>query len=273
MSLSLVIMRLKGKVAVITGGASGIGRATCILFAKEGASVVVSDIADKAGEELLALIKQSGGKAAYVHCDITKEADAKNLIERAVKEYGRLDILYNNAGIGMVKSLPEMTEQEWDRIFNLNVKGAFFCSKYAIPQMKKQGGGTIINTASNWGFIAYPHWPAYCATKGAMVMLTKALAVDHAPDNIRVNCVCPGNVDTPLQGKGKFDAATGRWGNFDEAIKKTMGRMAKPEEIANVVLFLASDESSFVTGAAVVADNGETARGGPTWPSSLYYNV
>ena len=266
-------MRLKDKVAVITGGASGIGRATCLLFAKEGAMVVVSDIADKAGEEVVRSIKQNGGKGTYVHCDITKEEDAKNLVERAVKEYGRLDVLYNNAGIGMVKLLTEMTEQEWDRIFNLNVKGAFFCSKYAIPQMKKQGGGTIINTASNWGFIAYPHWPAYCATKGAMLMLTKALAVDHAPDNIRVNCVCPGNVDTPLQGKGKFDAATGRWGNFDEAIKKTMGRMAKPDEIANAVLFLASDESSFMTGAAMVVDNGETARGGPTWPSAEYFKV
>jgi NAD(P)-dependent dehydrogenase (short-subunit alcohol dehydrogenase family) len=139
--------------------------------------------------------------------------------------------------------------------------------------MKKQGGGTIINTASNWGFIAYPHWPAYCATKGAMVMLTKALALDHAPDNIRVNCVCPGNTDTPLVGKGQFDEKTGRWGNFSEDIKKTMGRMAKPEEIANLVLFLASDEASFITGSAMVIDNGETARGGPTWPSPYYFKI
>jgi NAD(P)-dependent dehydrogenase (short-subunit alcohol dehydrogenase family) len=266
-------MRLRDKVAIITGGASGIGRASCILFAREGATVVVSDIADKSGEDVLTLIKENGGKGIYVHCDVTREGEAKNLIERALENYGRIDVLYNNAGIGMAKLLPEMTEQEWDRIFDINVKGAFFCSKYAIPQMKKQGGGTIINTASNWGLIAYPHWPAYCATKGAMVMLTKALAIDHAPDNIRVNCVCPGNTDTPLEGKGNFDEATGRWGNFDEAIKKTMGRIARPEEIAYLALFLASDESSFVTGAAMVIDNGESARGGPTWPSSFYFKI
>ena len=169
--------------------------------------------------------------------------------------------------MGMVKLLPEMTEQEWDRIFNVNVKGGFFCSKYAIPQMKKQGGGVIVNTASNWGLIGYPHWPAYCATKGAVIMLTKALAIDHAPDNIRVNCVCPGNIDTPL-----LRAGIAAEGSFEEATK-TMGKIAKPEEVAYLALFLASDESSYITGAAMVVDNGESARGGPTWPSSLYFKI
>jgi len=260
-------MRLKDKVAIITGGSSGIGRASCLLFAREGARVVVSDIMDESGEEVVRLIKNDGGRGTYVHCDVRKEDQAKSLIAEAVDRYGRLDVLYNNAGIGMVKLLPEMTEQEWDRVFDVNVKGAFFCSKYAIPQMKKQGGGAIVNTASNWGLIAYPHWPAYCASKGAVVMLTKALATDHAPDNIRVNCVCPGNIDTPL-----LRAGMAAQGSVEEAIK-TMGRIAKPEEVANLALFLASDEASYITGAAMVIDNGESARGGPTWPSSIYFNV
>ena len=222
---------------------------------------------DKAGWAEQSSIKENGGEATFVHCDVTREEQAKNLVVKAAEKYGRLDVLYNNAGIGMVKLLPEMTEQEWDRIFNINVKGAFFCSKYAIPQMKKQGGGAIVNTASNWGLIAYPHWPAYCATKGAVLMLTKALAIDHAPDKIRVNCVCPGNIDTPLLRAG-IEAET----KFDDAIK-TMGRLAKPEEVANVALFLASDEASYVTGSAFVVDNGESARGGPTWPSPLYLKI
>ncbi len=247
--------------------ASGIGKASSILFAKEGAKVVVSDIADKAGVDVVKKIKENGGEATYVYCDVTKEEQAKNLITQTVQRYGKLDILYNNAGIGMVKLLPEMTEQEWDKIFNINVKGGFFCSKYAIPQMKKQGGGVIVSTASNWGLIAYPHWPAYCATKGAVVMLTKALAIDHAPDNIRVNCVCPGNIDTPL-----LRAGIAAEGPFEEAVK-TMGRLAKPEEVAQLALFLASDESSYITGAAMIVDNGESARGGPTWPSSIYFKV
>lgn len=260
-------MRLKDKVAVVTGGGSGIGRASCILFAREGAKVVVSDVVDKSGEDVVRIIEDAGGKAVYVHCDVSKEDQAKNLIEEALREYGRLDVLYNNAGIGMVKLLPEMTEQEWDRIFGVNVKGGFFCSKYAIPQMKKQGGGVIVNTASNWGLVAYPHWPAYCATKGAVIMLTKALAIDHAPDKIRVNCVCPGNIDTPL-----LRAGIAAEGSFEEATK-TMGRIAKPEEVAYLALFLASDESSYITGAAMVVDNGESARGGPTWPSSIYFKI
>jgi len=260
-------MRLKNKIAIVTGGSSGIGRASSMLFAKEGAKVVVADINDKTGEDVVKTINMNSGEATYVHCDVTKEDQAKNLITKTVEKYGRLDVLYNNAGIGMVKLLPEMTEQEWDRIFNINVKGAFFCSKYAIPQMKKQGRGAIVNTASNWGLIAYPHWPAYCATKGAVVMLTKALAIDHAPDNIRVNCVCPGNIDTPL-----LRAGIAAEGSFEEATK-TMGRLAKPEEVAYLALFLASDESSYVTGAAMVVDNGESARGGPTWPSSIYFKI
>ena len=138
-------MRLKGKVAVVTGGSSGIGRASSILFAKEGAKVVVSDIVDKSGEDVVKAIERVGGDAIDVHCDVTKEDQAKNLIEKCVENYGQLDVLYNNAGMGMVKLLPEMTEQEWDRIFDVNVKGGFFCSKYAIPQMKKQGGGVIVN--------------------------------------------------------------------------------------------------------------------------------
>jgi len=260
-------MRLKGKVAVVTGGGSGIGKASSILFAKEGAKVVVSDIADKSGEDVVKTIERDDGRAVYVHCDVTKEDQAKNLIEKRVESYGQLDVLYNNAGMGMVKLLPDMTEQEWDRIFDVNVKGGFFCSKYAIPQMKKQGGGVIVNTASNWGLIGYPHWPAYCATKGAVIMLTKALAIDHAPDNIRVNCVCPGNIDTPL-----LRAGIAAEGSFEEATK-TMGKIAKPEEVAYLALFLASDESSYITGAAMVVDNGESARGGPTWPSSLYFKI
>ena len=264
----MYLLRLAGKVAIVTGGASGIGKASSILFTKEGARVVVVDMTDIAGDEVVRVIRDSEGEATYVRCDVTKDDNVRDLLSKTIEKYGRIDILYNNAGIsGPTKSLPEITEIEWDRLFSTNVKGVFLCSKHAIPFMRKQGKGVIINQASNLGFISTPFWPAYCATKGAVIALTKAMAVDHAPDNIRVNCICPGTVDTPL-----LRSAVAPGGGFDE-IATDFGRVARPEEIAYLALFLASDESSYMTGSAVVIDNGMSARGGPCWPSPLYFKV
>lgn len=241
-------LRLKGKVALITGAGRGIGRATAILFARNGAKVVVADIDSKEGEETVDLIKAAGGEATFVKVDVSKATDAERVVKATIEKYGKLDILFNNAGIELESRVEDMSESDWDRLININLKGMFLCSKYAIPQMLKQGGGVIINTASTAGFQGLGHEAAYCASKGGVIALTKAMAVDYAADNIRVNCICPGPIATRLTPPRQ------------STIKKIpLGRIGKPEEIANVALFLASEESSFVTGHALVADGGMTA--------------
>jgi NAD(P)-dependent dehydrogenase (short-subunit alcohol dehydrogenase family) len=256
--------RLEGKIALVTGAASGIGRAVAIVFAREGAKVVVADIVDTKGAETVKIIKEEGGDAIFVHADVSRPSDAEAMVKAAVERYGRIDVLHNNAGIPLVKTVTETTEEEWDRIIDVNLKGVFLGSKYAIKQMQKQGGGAIINTASNFGLIGSPNWPAYCASKGGVVLLTKAMAIDHSPDNIRVNCICPGNINTPML---EFAVASSK---DPKSARALMGRIAQPEEVAYLALYLASDESKYCTGASFVIDNGETARGGPTWPSPHY---
>lgn len=249
-------MRLKNKIAVITGAASGIGAATAKLFAKEGAKVVVADINEELGQKVTEEIRQMGGESVFVKTDVTVWNDAQNLMESTVKAFGRIDVLHNNAGIGLIGTVPETTEEMWDKTININLKGVFLCSKAAIPYMKKQAGGVIINTASNWGLVAQPGWAAYCASKGGVVMLTKAMSIDHAKDNIRINALCPGYVDTPLLRKAVAQSKN------PEKEWEDMGRLAQPEEMAYGALFLASDESSHAVGNLLVIDNGETARGG-----------
>jgi meso-butanediol dehydrogenase/(S,S)-butanediol dehydrogenase/diacetyl reductase len=241
-------LRLKDKVALITGAGRGIGQAAGVRFANEGAKVVVVDIDSKEGMETVEMIESAGGEAFFVHADVSKAADAEKMVKVAVEKFGRLDILFNNAGIELVGRVDEMPENDWDRLIAINLKGVFLGSKYAVPQMLKQGGGVIINTASAAGLFGLGGEPAYCASKGGVIALTRAMAMDYADKNIRVNCICPGPTATRLTKP------------LQSTIKKVaLGRIAKPEEIANVALFLASDESSFVTGHPLIVDGGSIA--------------
>ncbi len=190
-------MRLKEKVALITGGASGIGRATSIIFGKEGAKVVVVDMNEEGSKETVQLVKASGGEAMFVIADVSKTTDVQRMVKTTVDIYGRLDILVNNAGIVLTGPLEETTEEQYEKVVNINLKGVFLGSKYAIPHMKQQGGGVIVNTASIAGRVGFANQPLYCATKGGVMAMTRALALDLAPYNVRVNAVSPGNVDTP----------------------------------------------------------------------------
>ena len=253
-------MRLKNKVALITGAGSGIGRAIATLFAKEGAKVVIADIDNKRGEETAQMIRESRGEAMFVHADVSKSADAERMVKTTAEKYGKLDVLVNNAAINPRGTVVDTTEEIWDKVINVNLKGVFLVSKHAIPIMAERGGGTIINIASVNGFVALANEAAYDAAKGGVVMLTKAMAIDHSRQNIRVNCVCPGATDTPLLRRSINVALD------PEKQRKTfmeynvaLHRLIKPEEIAYAVLFLASDESSAVTGAAYMVDGGWTA--------------
>lgn len=250
------MLRLKGKVAVITGAASGIGAATAELFALEGAKVVVADLNQESGIKIVEKIRRREGQAIFVKTDVTKSGETQNLMDAAFKTFGRIDILHNNAGISLTGTALDTSEEIWDRVININLKSVFLCSKAVIPYMKKQGGGVIINTASNWGLVAQPKYVAYCASKGGVVMLTKAMAIDHARDNIRINALCPGYVDTPL-----LRGAVAESENPEKEIDE-MGKLAQPIEMAYGALFLASYESSHAVGTCLVLDNGETARGG-----------
>lgn len=253
-------MKLKDKVALITGAGSGIGRATAILFAKEGSKVVVADCAKESGEQTVEIIKNAGGEASFVYVDVSRADDVQRMIEKTVKYYGKLDVLFNNAGINIPAPITEITEELWDKIININLKGVFLGCKYAIPVMKKQGGGVIINTASIFAFVGFANDSAYCASKGGVYAFTRALALEVAPFNIRVNCICPGTTMTPL-----VQGVWMRLGEPEERERTTkqqipLGRLGRPEDIANAALFLASDDSSFMTGAAIIVDGGFTAK-------------
>jgi 3-oxoacyl-[acyl-carrier protein] reductase len=249
-------MKLSNKVALITGSGSGIGRASAILFSQEGARICVADVDRKGGEETVDLIKQKGSDAILVHADITKVSDAERMVQMALDRYGKLDILFNNAGIGMpFMPLEQIEESLWHRIMDINVKGVFLGCKYAIPAMKRQGGGVIVNTASISGVRPRAGNTVYSASKGAVILMTKSLALELAPFKIRVNCINPVVVETPFLEKN-IDR------NQLEEAKKTMlstiplGRLCQPEDIAHAALYLASDESSMVTGASLDVDGG-----------------
>jgi len=253
-------MKLKGKVALITGGNSGIGRATAILFAEEGARVVIAARNEARGNETVEAIARAGGEAIFVACDVRRAEDCRKAVEATIEAFGRLDILFNNAGVIYPgRTVVDATEEEWDHTMAVNVKGAYLMSKYAIPWMIKSGGGVIINTASVWGLVGGKGAAAYCASKGAMVLLTKAMALDHASQNIRVNCICPGSVDTPMlrQEMEELGGVEKLRPTFEA--KHPLGRICTPEEVAKAVLYLASDDSSFVTGASLAIDGGRTA--------------
>ncbi len=253
-----MLLGLENKVALVTGGGSGIGRACALAFAREGAKVVVADIMERGGKETVQMIKEAGGESIFVKTDVSKTADVEALVKRAVDTYGRLDCGINNAGIeGINAPTADYTEENWERVININLKGVWLCMKYEIPEMQKQGGGAIVNMASVAGLVGFQGMPAYCASKGGIIQLTKVAALEYAKSGIRVNAVCPGVIRTPM-----VERVTG--GNPEAEAQFTaiepVGRMGTPEEIAESVVWLCSDAASFVTGHPMVVDGGLIAQ-------------
>ncbi len=250
--------RLDTKVALVTGGGSGIGRASAVVFAREGAKVVVADVDVAGGEETVRMVEAAGGAALFVSADVSKAAEVSALVERTVETYGRLDCALNNAGIqGDIKQTAECSQENWDRIIAINLTGVWLCMKHEIPHMLHQGGGAIVNTASNFGLVGSNGMPAYSASKHGVVGLTKTAALEYAKSGIRVNAVCPGPVQTPLVDK-VLAAQPELGGQIIKAIeaREPIGRMGQPEEIAEAVVWLCSDAASFVTGTAMSVDGG-----------------
>jgi meso-butanediol dehydrogenase / (S,S)-butanediol dehydrogenase / diacetyl reductase len=251
---------LQGKVVIVTGAASGIGRASALLFARNGSKVVVSDIDDEGGQRTVEEIAKEGGDALFVRTDVSLASDAKKCVEAAVKKFGRLDCLFSNAGINPVGTVADTAEELWDKVLDTNLKSTYLMCKYAIPEMKKAGKGAIVCTASVDGVLALPNEAAYIASKGGIISLVKAMAVDHAKENIRVNCILPGAIRTPLYEKFAresqgFDMSSGD----PQADQHAMGRIGEPDEVAQVVMFLLSDSPTFVTGAIIPVDGGYSA--------------
>jgi NAD(P)-dependent dehydrogenase (short-subunit alcohol dehydrogenase family) len=253
-------MQLSGKVAIVTGAGSGIGRASAQLFAEEGASVVVVDWKKDSGEETVEIIRKNHHTATFCHADVSKPQDAERMVQTAVKEYGKLNVLLNNAAIQIMAKLVDTTEEVWDQIQSVNLKGMFLGCKYAIPAMLHAGGGSIINMSSGLGFIGDPDLVAYGASKGGIIAFTKAAAMGYGPNNIRVNCICPGDVNTPMV-QEYFDSLPDPAGFRKEVYSKfALRRIGEPREIAQLALFLASDASSFMTASVVVIDGGLTSK-------------
>jgi len=253
-------MRLENRAALVTGGTSGIGEATCLLFGREGASVAVVGRNTERGKSVAKRISDAGGDAIFIQADVRKSDDCRTAVDRTLETFGRLDVLFNNAGSYYQNDVVGCTEQEWDDQVDTSLKGTFLMSKYALPHMIERGTGSIINCASGWGLVGGPKSAAYCAAKGGMVVMTKAMAIDHGPQGIRVNAICPGDTDTPME----REDARAQGLTWDQYLEQTVAhrpiaRMATPEEIAFGVLYLASDESSYVTGAALPVDGGGVA--------------
>jgi NAD(P)-dependent dehydrogenase (short-subunit alcohol dehydrogenase family) len=252
-------MKLEAKVALITGGTSGIGSATAALLAREGAAVVITGRNQERGDQVVQAIIEDGGEPMFMNSDVCVAEQCRQAVEKTLERFGQIDILFNNAGVFHPKTIPDCTEQEWDETIDSSLKGAFLMSKYTLPSMIERGSGSIIHTSSGWGLLGGDKAAAYCAAKGGLIVMAKAMAIDHGPDGIRVNCVCPGDVLTPMLP----DDAEKRgmpWEDYLEgASDRPLGRIGTAEEIARAVLFLASDDSSFITGDSLVVDGGGVA--------------
>lgn len=253
------LLSLDGKVAMITGAASGIGCATAKLFADVGARIALIDINEADGEKRAAHISANGGKAKFFHCNVISDFDCKTVAEDVYNEFGRIDILFNNAGMIHRKSVVELEEAQWDLVVDVSLKSIFLLSRCVIPKMIENGGGSIINTGSGWGLKGGPQAAAYCAAKGGVVNLTRAMAIDHGKQGIRVNCVCPGDIDTPLLRGEARELGINEEKFLKESADRPINRVGTPEDVAKVVLFLASDLAAWVTGSTVVVDGGGLA--------------
>lgn len=250
---------LVGKKAIITGGASGIGRAAALLFAGAGAAVVIADIDDQRGEAVVKKIYAGGGEGIYVHCDVTKAEDCQRIVQKTINSFGGVDILFNNAGIVRRASVIDTTEEQWERVMAVNVKSIFLMSKHTIPHMVQAGGGVILNTSSGWGLVGGRDAVSYCASKAAVVNLTRAMALDHGAQNIRVNCICPGDTDTPMLRVEARQLGENEKTFLDDAADRPLQRIGTPQDIAQAVLYLCSDTASYVTGTTLVVDGGGLA--------------
>ena len=248
-----------GKRAIVTGAASGIGRATALLLASEGAAVVAADLDEAGAADVVAAIEAEGGRAIAVRCDVTVEADCRRLVEAAVASFGRLDLVVNAAGIIRRTSVVETPEEEWDRVMAVNVKSVYLVGRHAIPAIARGGGGAIVNVGSGWGLKGGPRAASYCASKGAVVNLTRAMAIDHGPQGIRVTCVCPGDTDTPLLRSEAEQLGEDVAVFLASSADRPIGRLGTPEDTARAVLYLASDAASWVTGTTLVVDGGGLA--------------
>ena len=256
--------RLAGQVALITGGNSGIGKATAALFAAEGAQVLITGRRANEGRQTVEEIHSAGGQIEFLQADHTREEDCNRVVEHLINTYGRLDILFNNAGIVVMGTAEDTPESTWQRVMDVNVTAVWRMSRLALPHMRRQGKGVIVNNASDWGLVAGKAAVAYCTSKGAVVQMTKAMALDHAREGIRVNAVCPGDTFVERWAeKGYFESGVPlsyEQANVDSGSALPMGRIGLAHEIAQAVLFLASDASSFVTGTTLLVDGGNTAQ-------------
>ena len=253
-------MKLADKVAVITGGNSGIGKATAILFSQEGAYVCITGRDESRCRDVIEEINRIGGRAIFVTADVRFPDACRRTVEATLEAFGRLDILFNNAGVYYAANAVDCSEEDWDLTIDINLKGTFLMSKFALPTMIEQGSGVIINNGSGWGIVGGNEAVSYCASKGGVVLMTKAMAIDHASQGIRVNCLCPGSVKTPmLDEDARLRGLTWEEYHKQDAAHRPMGRIGTPEEIAKSALFLASDDSTFMTGATLVVDGGGTA--------------
>jgi NAD(P)-dependent dehydrogenase (short-subunit alcohol dehydrogenase family) len=250
---------LHGKVALVTGGASGIGRAVALAFASAGAMVAVADIDEAGGEKLLNEIKDQRGDFLFFPCDVTQLEQCEKTVDKTWQAFNGLDILVNAAGMILRATVVETDEADWDRILNVNLKGTFLMCKFALPRIAQSGGGAVVNISSGWGLVGGRRAAAYCASKGGIVLLTKAMALDHAGQNIRVNCVCPGDTDTPMLREEARQIGKSIDMFLKEAADRPLGRLGTPEEVAGAVLFLASESAAFITGTTLVVDGGGLA--------------